>query len=248
MNNRAAIIINRRLQAIAIIAMISIFFLAGCKKGDSMQNQLLEGIVLHSITKAPMANQNVTLVVYMAFQMPPGTDPEFPNGEVLNGLYRFQGKTNAEGRYSINARFPEGSWQYSVNARTNEYVTLYGISRFFNVDPVTKEKYADTIFMEKAAYVKYTINTMGIPFDNETLKVRTPYTMTRIPKQPVYDPSGYNWYFYGKQNVVIYDTIPAEKFPNPEVEWLRFQFDTIQYKKEVLHLEPLKTIEYTIKY
>lgn len=213
-----------------------------------MQEQFITGIVVHSLSKQPVPNQDVMVKVYMTFITQGSSDPEFPNGRPFTETYNFNTKSNADGRFSVQARFPEGNWSFSATAGSTEYVTLFGVSRFYPVDPGSAVNYLDTIQVEKPAYITYSINTMGIPFENETLKLRTPYTRLRNTPSPIFDPSAYNLYFYGKVNTILRDTIPGERQADLQVEWLRFQFDTIEYRKETLRVQPYQTTNYSIKY
>lgn len=233
------------LREFFIASIICGTFFCSCKK-DTWQRYEINGMVVHNITGQPLPDQTVTVNAYMEKIGAP--TPEFPSGAVSFQTYSFQTISDQEGRYRVNIEVPKGNWSYWLKASSAQYIQTSSTARFFPVNPADLPGFRDSIFMEKPAYVKYSINTMGIPAENETLKVRTPYTMKRIPNEINFDPGAFNWFFWGKVNQVVIDTIPGEKLALVPVEWVRMQFDTLDYRRENISIAPYQTTEYQIRY
>jgi len=235
------------------IAILSLFFLAclACKKEGNFRDKLMTGIVLHAETLEPIRNQQVILKIYS--QKLVHDDPiEFPNGRPVLKSVSYQKITDNNGRYEIPVRIPNEKWSYSATGLTGDYIsTRYVVHLFpYNEELSELSGWKDTILMERAGYVKYSINTMGSVWENEALYLHTPSTRktNRSTSYPLGSYLDYNFAFFGKVTTVLTDTIPVDKVPRVEVRWLHSQFDTIQYKIDTILVEPQKTTLYSIQY
>jgi hypothetical protein len=231
-----------------------LLFFASCKKDEPTLEKQIKGVVINSLTKAPVASQTIELTVITQKTIKTN-EPEWPNGKPVYYYTKYQTTSDQSGNYLFNVKIPDLPWSYNVNIPTADYVMTY---RFFHIFPIDERFFplSDSIFIERPGYIRYTIKTLSAQ-QNEMLYVSTPYQNKKIrpgsiPRLDAYYYK-YNWAFEGKAEQVIMDTVPAETITNPEVEWLRvlpgLGFpDTVMIKKEKIAVHAGSTTNYAIQY
>jgi hypothetical protein len=83
-----------------LISAISIAFLAGCSKNNDKTHKI-EGIVLHSTSKKPIANETLLISVTENQRIGPA-NIEFPNGQYSSVIKEYTVVSDVNGHYSIS--------------------------------------------------------------------------------------------------------------------------------------------------
>lgn len=224
-----------------------LLFFTACKKGEPLQQKQIKGIVVNTLTKLPVAGQKVELTI-ITQKTVKTNDPEWPSGKPVNSYTSYTSTSSQSGQYSFDVKIPNLPWSYYVTVPTGEYIMTYRQYHMFPIDERILS-FPDSVFIERPGYIKYTIKTLGAAYENEALYISTPYHNRIIgPNNASNIYFKYNWTFFGKNDKLVLDTIPAESNTDPEVEWLRVITDTIQYKKERIHVQAGSTVNYLIQY
>jgi hypothetical protein len=234
------------LQNMYRFLFVLLCFLCACKK-EQLVKEEVHGIVLHKITKQPIANQVVVLNVTEE-RLIKTKDPEWPDGKLDYVRHTYRTFTNKEGKFSFAFNI-DGMWLFYVSLINGEY-TLKEPKRmgaFFDeaMIPILRNTY-DTLLVEKPGYIRYTIKNIGSSHENDTLLVHTPYSNFSIGPDKWH--SYYNWIFFGKVDKEIMDTVPAETEKDLKVQWLYKLTDTITYKEDNVQVEPGQVKDYIINY
>lgn len=233
---------------------IAVLLLFSCKK-DELHKESFSGIVLHNVTKQPVANQLVSLGV-TTYKLGP-KDAEFPNGRPIYTDYHYSATTDNNGKFNFNFEV-SGEWLFFASVVTGEYIQKippknFGV--FFpnnpSALPTVRDRF-DTLFVEKTGYVRYLIKNINDKYNEDSLFVRTHYQNKYWSTRDFYIPSEhseYNWGFSGPAvDYVMIDSIPVESEPMIPVKWLHRRSAVIDQKNEMTNVFPGSVTDYTIHY
>ncbi|HEU4634033.1 MAG TPA: hypothetical protein VFS22_08620 [Flavisolibacter sp.] len=255
----------KQILPVLSVTLLSIVLLAGCRKNNE-QGFTIEGIVLHHVTRKPIAHETLLIAVSDEQRIGPPSI-EFPNGQYSSVTREFTAVSDANGRYSIHIThsgypFPR------IRLNDHKYIMVYAVrARQEVVLNDSTIMYAppgptifDTLYLESPAFVKYTIKNLSPGFDDDTLFVRTPWQRKTVGYELASKDTGFyihrllqigafNWMMTGKSvDTTIIDTIPGESNVHPEVLIFSKRTDTALYKKEALTIHPNTTVNYNIEY
>jgi hypothetical protein len=212
-----------------------------CKK-DKDRTEEVSGILLHSITGAPIAGQEV--IMYL------DVTEAWLDNEILKTT------SDAAGKFHFAFKV-EGKWQFSVDVKDGLYISKNYGEGIYAPDPYDMSylrAHFDTIYVEQPAFVKYTIRNTNDQFANDSLYVSTPYRRMSMQAGQFFDPnsasSTYNWLFAGKNiDFTLIDTIPGESLSDVEIKWAYMRGkDTISKHSKMVTLSPRNQIEHNIEY
>jgi hypothetical protein len=229
-----------------------ILLFSSCKK-DKFHKETVTGIVLHNVTKQPLANQTVLLTV-TTYKLGKKTD-EFPGGTPVYTAKKHFSSTNTMGNFVFNIEV-EGEWIFSAELITGEYTQKTpskNIAFIFPGNPQSLDaakKIYDTLFAEKPGYVRYHIKNINDTHNNDTLLASTYYRIKWIRLGGSgYTANDYNLGYIGTAvDQVVLDTIPVESEPQIPVKWLYKRTDTIIFRNENINVLPHSTTDYFIQY
>ncbi len=238
----------------ALILGFSIVMNTSCKK-DPFHEETVTGIVLHSVTRQPLSNQEITLQV-TTYKLGKKDPPEWPDGKPVFTNMMYTTTSDNSGRFAFNFEVG-GEWMFSANLKDGEFIQKTPIKNLGFLFPgngmiltQVKETY-DTIYAEKPGYVRYHIQNTGNTYTNDSLFVLTHYLRQWIRPRNGFVPAftEYNLIFVGSPiDKTITDTIPAESEPIIPIRWLHRRMDTITFKNDLIHVQPNTTVDYTIAY
>jgi len=236
-----------------LLFILPVLFFLGCKKDDFVKESF-SGIVLHTVTKQPLANQEVLLFIE---NIKYGEkDLEFPNGRPIYTKSEYTTRTNNTGHYSFTDINVTSNWHFVVQLKTAEYIqnflvnTNTGASGPFYPVPSGPRKTGDTLYAERPGYIRYQIKNINTTFDNDTLYLYPTFNsrQRKLPSEPMFFKSD-NRTFIGKTiDVSRTDTLPAEFLSLIPIQWLHRRSDTIVFKSENITISPNTTTDYTIHY
>jgi hypothetical protein len=255
----------KQIIPVLLVTLLSIVFLVGCSKNNE-KTYKIEGIVLHNVSKKPIANETLLISVRENQRIGPPTI-EFPNGQYSSVTKEYTVVSDANGRYSIHITHSDYPFPM-VELYNSKYIMSYSMRVRHSIilqdstiiySPPGANIF-DTIFIESPAYIKYAIKNTSPGFDDDTLFVRTPWqrktihygfvsrdTNFYIHRLPEISP--FNWIIIGKSvDTTIIDTIRGESNLYPEVMFFSKRTDTLLHKRESLTISPNTTINYNILY
>lgn len=231
--------------------LLLLLFFYSCKK-ENLHKESVSGILLHNVTKQPLANQTVLLNV-VTFKIK--KDPiEAPGGIPVQVNKQYSTVTDNAGRFVFDFKV-EDEWLFSVSMVTSaQYTQKKGETVYLlpgnSSSLVTARALYDTLFAEKPGYIKYHIKNINDVFIEDNVWISTYYMNKRIPESSLIFISDYNWMFPGAHvDRVIIDTIPAESEPLIPVKWLhKKSMDTVVLKNENIAVQPFTISDYYIQY
>lgn len=238
-----------------LLFILTVLFFFACKK-DDFHKESFSGIVLHTITKQPLINQEV--ILFVTTKTLGQKDPEFPSGRPIYTTKQYITRTDNKGNYTLTDFEVNGDWTFYVHLKTGEFIdksfisfgfisSIWGRSAAF-----AREMY-DTIYGEKPGIIRYNIKNINDTYDTDTLII-SPQLSSNWLKIPSNDYTYWlipdmNWRYYGKAiDVSRTDTFPAESNPLVPIKWLHKRFDTIIFKNENISILPNTITDYNIHY
>jgi hypothetical protein len=232
--------------------LLFILLLSSCKK-DKFHKETVTGIVLHNVTKQPLPNQTVWLTA-TTYKLGKKTD-EFPGGTPVFTTKKYISSTNAAGNFVFNIEV-DGEWTFSAEVVTGEYtqkIPSKNIAFIFPGNPQSLDaakKTYDTLFAEKAGYVRYHIKNINDTHNNDTLLASTWYKLKWIRLGGNgYGANDYNLGYIGTAvDQLVIDTIPVESEPQIPIKWFHKRTDTIVLKNEMISVSAGNTSDYYIQY
>ena len=248
----------KRLTSLFIFLLMVIATLVlSCKK-DLLHEEIITGIVLHTVTKQPLTNQSVYIWVTTSEKGPVNPD-EWPGGTPIFISIEYYTKTDNNGRFEITTQVGN-EWVFGARLITGEYIqkspgknTIILWSAYpYKTHEIAKQIY-DTILAERPGFVQYEIKNIDDTYPNDTLFVNA-YSSKLFGQQTgsvisLVNYSGYNWIFPGQSvGKQIRDTVPAESLNQIPVTWVYKRTDTITKKIETINVQVGNTANYQILY
>jgi hypothetical protein len=249
------------MKLIFTVFTLSLFPFLSCKK-DARSTKEITGLVLHKFTRQPVAGCEVILEYSVINRTV--ISPEYPDG--LPQARMLKTITNGEGRYAFGIVADRNAWLMPYLAQGGYQGTAtFLISQsvpisdsIWGMATIDKSRF-DTIWAEKAGYVRFIIENTGQQFFNDTLIIKKSYSarhvtdldlpwpgkMKSLRSSYVSDRMGFSG---ATVKSIVVDTIEAESITQREIEWIYKRSDTIMKKQEIIHVSAGAVTDVTIQY
>lgn len=240
--------------------------LISCRKNNEqpIQEQELNGLLLHNITKQPIPGDKADLYVTEFWIDKTRRDPsEYPDGLPTYYTAKYSSITDATGRFSFKFK-PQHDWTYDLHINTPSSIfagsNTWGIMKMSR-SAYTAHKLTDTLYAEKPGYINYMIQNVAPGYEKDSLHMYSTYaTYTRNHKLGLYTwlslfkmaysfyPGTVFMYSGADLNKQILDTVPAEGNRKYFVKWIHSRNGIIQVVEDSIPVTPFSTSNYTIHY
>jgi hypothetical protein len=233
--------------------LVFLLFFSCRKNEETTTSEEVKGILLHAPDGQPLAGQTIILKL-MRQKIVKSSEPEFPNGKPVIETSSYQVITDASGNFLFRLKVFPDSW-YGLELPVGNYALLNSTSAV-NIPIMNDMRFYrdnlrlmyDTLLADRTGFLRFHLKHSG-GFENESLYINSPYHRSTIrPDKFSNGYDQYNWLFFGNTDLVKTDTLPAETVPTVSVEWLHRLTDTIQYKKELVTVQPGTITDYFINY
>jgi len=234
------------------LLLVSILFFSCKKEKNSLHSETISGLVLHTITKQPLANQSIYIWTTTREAGSASGEPIFNSSEYYT-------TTDNNGKFEITVQVGN-DWLFGVSLVTREYVqknpsknagVIWGSNTQNNI-AMARILY-DTISGERPGFILYDLKNINDTYQNDSLFINVySYKSFGQPTGPVVllnAYSGYNWIFPGQNiDMQIRDTIPAESMQQIPINWFHKRTDTIIKRSDFINISVGNTSNYQIFY